>query len=63
MAFYEPESEEQKERRIQEYVKQEQEAIKRILKLGFTKKQAEYLRHLENEISKSARTYVPPPMY
>ena len=63
MATYEIESKEQKERRIQEYIKQEQEAIERIMKLGFTKQQAEYLRHLEHEISKAATTYVPPPMF
>ncbi len=54
---------EAKVRKKKEFEAAEGKEVLRIMRMGFTRQQAEYLRDLENKISRAANTWTPAPMY
>jgi len=61
--FRDETNEEYRARRKKELEEYDEIQIERIMKSGFTRKQAEYLCNIEKGITNAAKTYVPPPRY
>jgi len=61
---FRPETVEEREaRRKRECEERESIEIEKIMKSGFNRTQAEYLRYLERKIHTASHTWRPPPVY